>query len=583
MKKYSILTLAAALSSTAALASPPTADYAASSIDARLNVTVKEGTEVVHFVRDNVDPNVITKAYQVKYVDPYELRSYLRGIVQTRKIDGKNTNVEAVKFNDGTSILLISAEDYRFNDTPGAQGFDSIVKELDKPKLVASSGRVTYVYSPVHRSSAELMEMVNAVGIYTANKEMNNVGGTDVTINDPGLNLIFFNTAPFSRRTIMEVLKAYDQPYPEVRAKVTVYELYAENDTKLGMDFQAWKNNEGIDLLSVGGRFSRNHNGVDLVNGAKFNKTTYFQFNPKWNTKYIDFLTSKGKAKVLHSSELTLRNNTPGTISKKTQVFVAKTEPVAGESFTESYAVIDIKPADGELNRIVGYDGNDMPITATEGVIEVLKLGKDADFEYTLRAPEGSAARFESRKKGVRAKAVAMKVTPEIEAQLTAIPVGHKRGNKINTEASNQFGFDITLTPSVNTKATALNVKVENSSLIGYTSNGTPRIQKGAAIDTDFMISNDGTQLVIGGIEKRSVMRVSGGIPILKDLPLLGWLFSTETEATKRSQLLVVAEVLPVSKAADYKENLDAVKSDLTKAGESNSFGYRQYLIDTKR
>ena len=578
MKKYTVLTLAAALSSTAALASPPTADYAASSIDARLNVTVKEGTEVVHFVRDNVDPNVITKAYQLKYVDPYELRSYLRGIVQTRKIDGKNTNVEAVKFTDGTSILLISAEDYRFNDTPGAQGFDSIVKELDKPKLVASSGRVTYVYSPVYRSSAELMEMVNAVGTYSANAAMNNVGGTDVTVNDPGLNLIFFNTAPFSRRTIMEVLKAYDQPYPEVRAKVTVYELYAENDTKLGLDFQAWKNNDGIDLLSVGGRFSRNHNGVDLVNGAKFNKTTYFQFNPKWNTKYIDFLTSKGKAKVLHSSELTLRNNTPGNITKKTQVFVAKTSPIADEAFVENYAIHTA--AAGE---VVGQDGNGKNITTTAaGDIVVVKLGKAPDFEYTLRAAEGSPVQF-NVKQGTRAKAVAMAIPAEIEDKLTEGSAGHKRGNKINLEASNQFGFNITLTPSVNTKATTLNVKVENSSLIGYTSDGTPRIQKGAAIDTDFMISNDGTQLVIGGIEKRSVMRVSGGVPILKDLPLLGWIFSTETEATKRSQLLVVAEVLPVSKAADYKETLDSIKGDLTKAGESNSFGYRQYLIDSKR
>jgi type II secretory pathway component GspD/PulD (secretin) len=35
----------------------------------------------------------------------------------------------------------------------------------------------------------------------------------------------------------------------------------------------------------------------------------------------------------------------------------------------------------------------------------------------------------------------------------------------------------------------------------------------------------------------------------LKDLPGLGWIFSTETEATKRSQLLIVAEVRPSEKA----------------------------------
>ena len=137
--------------------------------------------------------------------------------------------------------------------------------------------------------------------------------------------------------------------------------------------------------------------------------------------------------------------------------------------------------------------------------------------------------------------------------------------------------------PSINTKATQLKVKIENSSLIGYTSDGTPRIQRGAGIDTSFMISNEGTKLVIGGIEKRSVVSVSGGIPLLKDLPLLGWLFSTETEATKRSQLLVVAEVLPDVKADKHVDSIKQIKGKLTKAGESNSYGYRQYLIDSER
>ena len=97
------------------------------------------------------------------------------------------------------------------------------------------------------------------------------------------------------------------------------------------------------------------------------------------------------------------------------------------------------------------------------------------------------------------------------------------------------------------------------------------------------MISNSGTKLVIGGIEKRSVMQVSGGIPILKDLPLLGWLFSTETEATKRSQLLVVAEVLPAAQAENPGEAIKEINSKLTKAGESNTYGYRQYFIDSER
>ena len=560
----------------------PSAPYDNTRIDARLNVTVKEDTKVVHFVRDTADPNVITKAYVIKHVDPYELRSYLRNVVQVRKVNDDNTNIEAVRYTDGTSILLISAEDYRFDDTPNAQGFDSIVKALDKPKLVSSSGRQTFVYSPKHRSSSELIEMISEIGLYSKDAVMNNVGGNDAVAEDPGLNLLFFCIAPFSRRTVMELLEAYDKPTPAARAKITVYELYAENDTKLGMDFQAWKNNDGADFFSGGGRFSRNYNNMELTAGAKWNNTSYFKFNPKWNTKYIDFLTSKGKAKVVHTSELNLLNNSTAKISKYTQIFLAKAKDLnKRDLYNEDYhvATVTVTPNDPAP---IGKDfhGKDITVNAT-AQITYLKIAKGNHWEYVLSIPGDTAASFVIDRLNVGKRVTAKFINGDIA--FTPFTAGHKQGNNITTEASNQFGFQIEMTPSINTKATTLNVKISNSSLIGYTSDGSPRIQKGADIDTNFMISNEGTKLVIGGIEKRSVMSVSGGVPILKDLPLLGWLFSTETEATKRSQLLVVAEIIPEKKAENYKSVFDGIQKKLRKAGVSNTYGYRQFLLDPER
>lgn len=69
----------------------------------------------------------------------------------------------------------------------------------------------------------------------------------------------------------------------------------------------------------------------------------------------------------------------------------------------------------------------------------------------------------------------------------------------------------------------------------------------------------------------------------IKVLPLLGWIFSTETEATKRSQLLAVVEVMPADKADNNSGMISKVNEELTAAGNSNSYGYRQYLIDENR
>ena len=132
-----------------------------------------------------------------------------------------------------------------------------------------------------------------------------------------------------------------------------------------------------------------------------------------------------------------------------------------------------------------------------------------------------------------------------------------------------------------------INSLYSNSSLIGYTSDGNPRIQQGAEVASDFMISNDGTKLVIGGIEKRDVVSVSGGVPILKDLPIIGWVFSTESESTKRSQLLVVAEVIPVrpeeAMTEAETEETKEIESSLEGAGGWNTWGYRQFLLDSDR
>ncbi len=570
-----------------AQADPASEWYAPSSVNARLNVTVKPDTDTVYFVRDTADPNVITKTYVLKHADPYEIRQYLRQIVRARRIDEKDTGVQAVKFNDGTGIVMISAEEQRFEDSAEGKGFDSLVEMLDKPGIKAASGSPCYVYSPKYREAEELIEMLNAVGANVPKvvpvpygEESVVEGGTDLLQFDPGLNLLFFKTPLFSRQSIENMLKEYDFAYPEMRAKITVYELYAENDTKLGLDFQAWKNNDGIDLLNVGGRFMRNANADVLTRGTKYADTKFFNFNPKWNTKYIDFLTAKGKAKILLSSEITARTGETAKLERFSQFFYASQQKAEDKTYGEagSKAVI-------EDDAVVGTDKKDNEIIATAGSkVTAIKLTapNDKNSTYILRNKGGEfivdGARVGTK---VRASTVVDELVEMEDNSVTAA-----KGNITNFVAAddadlNKYGFKMELTPIVAGEAVNLNVKITNTSLIGYTSDGSPRIQKGAEINTDFLVANDGTQLVIGGIEKKDVVRVSGGLPILKDLPIIGWVFSTESESTKRSQLVVVAEIMP-QKPVDA-EFVDKVDRQLDKAGETNRFGFRQYLIDKER
>ena len=598
MKTITKLTAAAvcAVSAIHAMhAADPTDDYGRTHVEAKLNVTVKEDTEVVHFIKDNADPDVVTKTYVLKNADPYEIRSYLREIVQTRRVDESNTGIQAIKYNDGTGIIMVSAEDYRFEDSENGQGIDSIIELLDKPGVVSATGGAVYVYQPKYRSAEELRDMIEAAGADVADDETENIGGTDLIRCDDGLNLLVFDTTQFSRKNIESVLKEYDRPYPEVRAKITVYELYAENDAKLGIDFQAWKNNDGVDLFSTGGRFMKNFasDGSSLVRKGGWSDTQYFNFNPKWNTKYIDFLTSKGKAKVLHTCELAVRSDTTAEIERTNQVFLAQQEEIEAPEYIEEYIHLEnaVPGVDFELSAIDKHNSV-IGITASGAVtLDIVRLSSAtatiAD-RYCLRIKGGSFTldgKGASRRVTAKFCEVIDAAGDEIEFESNNVPA--YKGNIVNTEGSDEFGFRLSLRPSVSEKATMLSVNVSNSSLIGYASDGSPRIQQGAEVSSDFMISNDGTKLVIGGIEKRDVVSVSGGIPILKDLPLLGWVFSTESESTKRSQLLVVAEVIPVRPEEVMPEAesdaAEKIESDLEGAGGWNTWGYHQFLLDSDR
>lgn len=596
LTKFTVAAVCAASSISAMQAADPTQEYAKARVEAKLNVTVKEDTEVLEFIQDNSDPDVVTKTYVLKHADPYEIRSYLREIVQTRKVDESDTGIQAIKYNDGTGIVMVSAEDYRFDDAENGQGIDSIIETLDKPGVVSATGGSVYVYQPKYRSAEELRDMIEAAGAGVADDVTENVGGTDLIRCDTGLNLLVFDTTQFSRKNIESVLKEYDCPYPEVRAKITVYELYAENDSKLGIDFQAWKNNDGIDLFSAGGRFMKNFtsDGSALVRKGGWSDTQYFNFNPKWNTKYIDFLTSKGKGKVLHTCEVALLNGATTEIERTNQVFYAGLEPAETPEYIEEYIHLEGATPDEDFT-LSGFTKNGKTIGITSSGAVTLDV-------VHLSGPNGTVAnRYEMRVKGgeftINGKNAGRKVSAryvevldkngeEIEFESNNVPA--YKGNIVTTDASDEFGFKLSLTPSISAKATMLDVNVSNSSLIGYTSEGTPRIQQGAEVASSFMISNEGTKLVIGGIEKRDVVSVSGGIPLLKDLPILGWVFSTESESTKRSQLVVVAEVVPVrpeEKAMTEAETraTDKIKSDLEGAGEWNTWGYHQFLLDSDR
>ncbi|WP_302454344.1 type II secretion system protein GspD [Victivallis vadensis] len=495
----------------------PSAGYGSSSVQAQLRLEVKDGTKAIHFIRDNNDPYVITRTYELKHADPYGLRWYLNAIINAKRVDQNQPSVAALKFNNGRKLLIVSAEACRFEDDGYGESIDKLVERLDQPGLTASSGRPKFIYFPKINSAATLKKMVSEVGVSAIDVEFDN--GVDKLIVDGGLNALFVAAPFWSWKHISNMLAQYDRPIPEIRFRYKVVEIFAENDDKIGLDFQSWKNNDGADFFSAGGRFRSNWASTfgAGVNNSGSSKTEFFNFNPKWNSKYIDFLTSRGKARVLTCGVLNAKNRATTSINVGSGLF---------------YDDVSQKIEPGNTGRL------------------------PAPFAGEPDVPD--AGKLEIRKG---------------QQQITKVGEGFR------------FSLDL-VEPIVTANSTTLKLHAESVSLIGWDSSGEPRLNK-SEIETEVQIGNSGKNFVIGGLKKFDIVRGVAGVPLLKDLPLLGWLFSTESESTKKSQIVILA-------SAEYSTPFDPVPTEIqanvgkivedVRAGVRNplnNLGFEQYGIDS--
>jgi general secretion pathway protein D len=124
-------------------------------------------------------------------------------------------------------------------------------------------------------------------------------------------------------------------------------------------------------------------------------------------------------------------------------------------------------------------------------------------------------------------------------------------------------GTQLTLTPTINEDGYV------NLQLAQQVSNATAEVQFGAPIistreASTHLFVRDGQTVVIGGLVDREEDRTRSGIPLLKDLPLLGLLFGSTVHSDTRSELFLF--VTPHLIATD--EDADRVREGVNRRAE---------------
>ena len=661
-----------------------TGGYAPSNVQAQLKINVADGTKEVKVIRDNNDPFVITKPYMLKHADPYAVRSYLEAAVGAKSINVSPAQVTAVKFSDGTGAILVSAEDYRFNDSENGKGIDGIVASLDRPGLSYLPDADAHIYFPRISRASNLRDMLLKVGSSALDPQFEIAPGT-VTV-DADLNALVIKANKWNWNDMLTMLKQYDRPIPEFKITYRVIEIFAENDDRIGVDFQSWKNNEGVDLFSAG-VFTRRNWGTffsSAIENSGSNRTSYWNFNPKWSTRYLDFMTSIGKAKCLAQGEMVVQNRQSSAIEVGTGFFYDRTYYTAGATTiaagTGEFAYTDVNPDTilrestskiaplHELNgmfaaagvnsyltkagytmRVMGtqvgtatyYDAiarktyqellaAGLPVSAQPGFegipISTLEekyaelMAKIAgvpdayipdDVKVTKASLEAAIAnKTMSKVKPSQAAILANTQTSALSKYLTGYvdAEGNRYSGNYYREdygyvdaapgiihgwlqypmIADGFKFKLKVSPVITGKAATMKFDLLGHSLLGWNSDGSARRSK-SEISTTVQLPYTDQEFVLGGVRKSEAVRSNTGLPYIKDLPVIGRLFSTESESIKQSQLVVIAKVEysnPDSFAgAEIRENLGKIVKGVNKGMNSkvgNMF-FGQYGLDSDR
>ena len=586
---------------SAASVDVPTPAPMATQVQPQLNVQIGRETEQITFVNTNNDPYVYTKVYKLKHADPYEIRPYVMAAIRSRRVDTSVTKVEAVKYQDGTGMLLVSAEEYRFFPVENGMSLDQIIEMLDRPNLASEAGRRFFLYYPKYFDSVTLAGLIRKVGMQHAGDNAELQGGIDTVVPDTKLNTLMFYASPNSEPQILNMLKEYDTPTSQALVNYTIYEIESENDGNLGVDFQAWKNGPGADLFAAGSRYLNGWNlrTGNISNLVKSAHVSYINFNPKWNSRYLDFLVSKGKAKVVTSGSLNIGNGTAASIESVTRmpVIVAGEETAGGETqIAKSYIATAVNPADTlsglgvdqeKFQTVEWVPGNAAAqFTATRTIVN----GKAYD---TLRISSGH---FTAGGRNLGDTCAVFNAEPTLNDTATAwteaggYPIEKDKTRVTNSDT--EYGFSLTMQPYIYNKATCLALEMSNTNLIGFRSNGMPRTSR-SELKTEVQLANDGNVFYIGGLDKSAVVRSVSKVPFLGDIPFLGFLFSAENETLKKTQLAAVLTVIPTSPTAalpeNYKQEAGKIGEKVknfgvrTKYYEENDYGFDQLGLDPEK
>jgi type II secretory pathway component GspD/PulD (secretin) len=290
--------------------------------DEQINVTPLDGVVKVLRTDEKVLVNdYVVKVFPIRNADRREIRDVLRALTS---LEGGRAEVFQDKQGSGLSYAEIMAPKFMMPYVEDA------IKALDVDWLRSyDDGAGDFYVKMQHRRAAD----VNRIAEVTA-------GDSGFSVVDTTNNALRRFDEPYRGEKFANTAALVDIPANQVMLTVKMYEVSASNDLKLGLDYINWKKGPGSNLF----RFAEA--GYSAEQRAQNQTSRYdpflgFQILPVTSSKenvldvaahesyravnylipssFVDFLQTKGQARVISTAEMMLTSTHRGVVSTDNQ------------------------------------------------------------------------------------------------------------------------------------------------------------------------------------------------------------------------------------------------------------------------
>ncbi len=255
-------------------------------------------TRRIRFVEDDAQNYMVSKIYELKYQKANDIVPFILGSIRRY---ANNGSADRINYPAGNKQLVTVS-----CPIPLMPYIDDMIAKLDRPGKVGGgsggiegTGITRSVFVPQYRSSQKMVDIMVKTGIPSNATEGANQDA--VVAYDPATNLIYWKDSVRKDEDLKKYLAWLDRPVPQFTLTLNVYEIRDSDLMDLGIDYLAWKNGPGLNLLDVGAKYLE---GSALTDA--FGPYGFFLFAPSFDFSFVRILQQNGRARLATSASLTI-------------------------------------------------------------------------------------------------------------------------------------------------------------------------------------------------------------------------------------------------------------------------------------